>query len=190
MISSSALSALGQVYDWEWRHGSFCSTTSEYTVHRIFRATSFVPHTNDGASALTVVGRTIQPRPFVVFEYYCFFDHGSVVTSGVHHENHFRFMNRKNVFFPKRKEKMDATTNTRCLRLEKKSKWVSTSQKGEKEHGWDYASVRVRMCACARMSVRIFLASVRVWMTDKEREKASKQACKQASKLASKQANK
>ncbi len=78
--------------------------------------------TNEVASTLTVVGRAIQPRPFVIFEYYCFFDHGSVVTSGVHHENHFRFMNRKNVFFPKRKEKMDATANTRCLRSEKKGK--------------------------------------------------------------------
>ena len=89
---------------------------SEYIMHPV------QPHTNEVAPALTVVGRTIQPRPFVIFEYYCFFDHGSVVTSGVHHENHFRFMNRKNVFFPKRKEKMDATANTRCLRSEKKGK--------------------------------------------------------------------
>ena len=134
-------------------------------MHRIFRAASFVPNTNDVASALTVVGRTIQPRPFVVFEYYCFFDHGSVVTSGVHHENHFRFMNRKNVFFPKRKEKMDATTNTRCLRLEKKIK-VSEYEPKRGKRAW--VGLRVRMCTYVRVCAHecSYFSCVRVCMHD------------------------
>ena len=76
--------------------------------------------------------RAFELGSFVVHEYYGLFDHGAIVTLGVDDENHFWFMNRQNVFLPKREEKMDATTHAGSLKTRKKEKKRMMLKKGKK----------------------------------------------------------